>query len=225
MNSNIFFNMESIYVEYNDIIKAPAITLLNVIRNKGKIREIMDFTPIDGLSDQGLTEWYVTRKHINPFEDLIRPEVEYDKENIDGLLYDQLKLSRNFIDYSLDLKFTQALALTISRHMVKKVFIYSPVKLPGLEEDAMSALNTEPIFLYGDFKDTLNKVPNDSTYVLSDVTKVNILDENDKLKMNGLLIPYSYRYNYLSNDKFKFKVDFEALLDKVTFKYGLFGAI
>lgn len=225
MNMNIFYNCEAIFIEYNDIIKAPMATLLNVIKSNKKLGEIMDFSKINKLSSKGLLEWYVTRKHINPFEDLIKPGIPYDKENIDGLLYNQLTCSKNFIDYSEPLLFMQTLKILMSREIVKKIFIYSPIKLPGLEEDVKLYLDKDVTFLYGTLEDALKKVPNDSTYVLSDIEKVNILDDCGKLNMNAILVPYSYRYNYMLTNKVEVKVNFDKLLDKCVFKYAFFKAI
>lgn len=225
MNMNIFYNCESIFIEYNDIIKAPMFTLLSVAKNNERLKEIMDFDKIHKLSTKGLLEWYVTRKHYNPFEDLIKQEVPYDKANIDGLLYSQLSCSSKFIEYSEPLLFVQTLRVLISREIVKKIFIYSPIKLPGLEDDLKLYLDKDINFLYGELEECLKLVPNDSTYVLSDIEKVNIIDKCNKLNMSAVIIPYSYRYNYKLNSKINFKVDFDKLFEKSVFKYGFFRAI
>ena len=212
-------------IEYNDILKAPMATLLSVIRSNIKLREIMDFSKIDGLSNKGLMEWYVTRRYNNPLEDLIKKEVPYDKENIDGLLYSQLSCSSNFIDYSEPLLFIQTLKILISREIVKKIFVYSPIKLPGLEDDMKLYIDKEITYLYGSFVDCLKKIPPDSTYVLSDIEKVEILNSNNKLNMNAVIVPYSYRYNYKVTDKTTLKVNFDEFLKTSVFKYGFFRAI
>ena len=74
----------------------------------------------------------------------------------------------------------------------------------------------------GKFEDLVKIIPQDSTYVFSDIEKVNDLVKMNRLNLSCVLIANGLRYNFMENDSSKLKVDLEELSKKYIFKYSFF---
>ena len=62
-----------------------------------------------------------------------------------------------------------------------------------------------------------------ATYVFSDITKVNVLEESGKLYLSSIMIPAEYRYN--KKNFYDYKVDFDKMRENTVFKYNFFSAL
>jgi hypothetical protein len=77
-------------------------------------------------------------------------------------------------------------------------------------------------YMDGKFEDMVRFIPTDSTYVFSDIEKVNTLIAANKLNLSCVLIANGLRYNYTEEDSTKLKVDLKELTEKYVFKYSFF---
>ena len=219
MQTNLFYNSEALFIEYIDIIKATPYYLLDIIKNNKKLQEIMDMEPIKYLGDIGKVEWYLTRKNQNIFKELLSVDIP-DKE-IDNILYKYLSFDSRLVKYASSLNFLGALNVLINQKMVNHIYIYLPYEDNSIEETFFDfRFNFK--FLYGDLKECLSTVPKDTTYVFSDIEKVNTLIELDRLQLSSVMIPNEYRYN--KDFENKIKIDFTEINKDIIFKYAFFNA-
>lgn len=222
MMSNLFYNSEYLFIEYNDIIKAPSIRLLQLCKLNPMLRDIMDFSIIDLLNYEGLCEWYKYRKNRNPFKELMYNNINISDDELDEILYCELNTDYRFFDYSDELVFTKALNIIIRQKLVKNILIYSEKECANIKTDINNLFGTHVFYKYGEFKNIIETIPNDTTFILSDINKVNIIKDNNKLNFSTIIIPNDYRYNKLNmND---FKIDFVELNKDYVFKYGFITA-
>ena len=77
--------------------------------------------------------------------------------------------------------------------------------------------------MFGDLTECLKKIPIDSTYVFSDIMKINNLIENDHINYSSFIIARDLRYNYKEDDKTKLKIDIESLSENYVFKPAFFN--
>lgn len=221
----MFYNSQCIFVEYNDVIKIPWFALLYVIRNDENMEKFFDLTEIKDLDHQCLLEWYIHRKHRNFYKDLkIKPEFQnhIDNKFLDDLLINQLNSNDFFYKLDTELLFAQPLRIlsTSQKSLVKRIVIYNENDDEYIKNDINLIFNNCAEFISGNFKEAIKSIPEDSTYVFSDISKINILAEENKLAFSDVLIANGFRYNY--DDDMKLKVDFDELSKKYVFKYEFF---
>lgn len=107
--------------------------------------------------------------------------------------------------------------------IVKKFFIYNRYENTSIAEDLLDVFDEDIIFLTGELPDALKEVPDDSTYVFSDITNVSVLAECDKLNYSSILIPYEYAYNKTSEGDYLIKID--EYMKNYLFKIDFFNAL
>lgn len=199
-SDSVFFNSKSIFVEYIDIIRSPYFLLLyglsktsNPVRNSA-----IDVSRIYGLSEKDLTDFYYNRRNQNPLYDIAKPGVDYDKldMSVDSCIAENADLTV----YSPELNFVNVIRILMHTDslLVKKIYIYYPYDNPNIKRDiaTLYEFNRNIEFIYGDLSDVLKTIPEDSTYVFSDITKIEVLHDLGKLNMSSIVLPYEYGYNY-----------------------------
>ena len=67
-SDDIFQNTECLFIEYDDVLKSPMFSLLNIIKDRESVKKIFDMTEFDGLTSNELYEWYVERESKNMFK-------------------------------------------------------------------------------------------------------------------------------------------------------------
>lgn len=221
----MFYNSQCIFVEYNDIIKIPWFALLYAIHNDENMEKMFDLSEIKDLEHQCLLEWYMQRKHRNFYRDLkVKPEFQnqIDDKFYDELLINQLSSSDFFYRIDTELLFAQVLRMltTTQKSLVKRIVIYNEYEDRYIKKDIDILFNNCAEFISGDFRNAIKDIPVDSTYVLSDISKINILIEENKIDFSDILIVNGFRYNY--DDNLKLKIDFDKLTNEHIFKYEFF---
>lgn len=224
--NEIFYNSQCMFVEYQDIIKMPMFILLMAIRNNENISHVFDTREIESLDTAELFEWYVNRKNINFFKDI--PLIITDKkipENFyDTLLEDYLSITDEFYTNNSELSFSHVIHKIVNqKDLVKRIIIYNNTKNVHIENDVHRMYGDDVEFLFGDFRELISQIPNDSTFVFSDINKINIMAEMNKLNYSSILIPTGYRYNMIDNNNYK--VNFDELSKEFVFKYNFFNII
>lgn len=226
-DDSVFMNSKSVFVEYIDLIRSPYFYILRGIANSkmSNINSVFDLSKIQGKSDIELIEYYYHRRHQNPLYDLAKPGADYDK--LDKIMDGTIERDGELLMYSPELNMVDA--ITILMHtdslLVKKVFIYYPYENQNIRSDVntLFGFNENIEFVTGDLDEVLKAVPEDSTYVFSDIMKIETLAKLEKLNLSSIVLPYEYGYNYehpgdiggnllLDLDKFRdtslFKIDF-----------------
>lgn len=195
----MFMNAQCLFVEYYDIIKAPWFILLTLIHQNDKIRQIIDTSRIEGLDTNELFEWYCKRENRNFLLDLATAptnKIEYNT------ILDILMRNEIFYTINTKLNAVEAISIAIRQKMVKKVVIYTEEENQYVREDIERLFNSNPIvkYWYGDFEKILEKIPDDSSYMLSDFNKIVSMADANHLNYASLILPFDYDYNFIINE-------------------------
>ena len=223
----LFYNSQCVFIEYHDVISMPWFTMLYYMRNSEYMNTIFNMDSLRDYSLTGLLEWYLNRKHRNVFEDILTREgksINYD--NAVNILNQCMELTDDFYKIDTNLKFMSVLRLLLAEQgLVKKFYIYSEKEEAGIKtvlDYYFKDYGTKIQYITGSFGDVLKLMPKDSTYVFSDITKVQALIDNGRLNYSALLITNGLRYNYELENMKKIKVNITELSKSYVFKGDFF---
>ena len=224
---SVFLNSKSVFVEYIDVIKSPYFLFLYAIMSSDKtvLKEPFDMEIIKNIKDtEELVKWYYCRKNQNPLFDLISDEsmatVKFD--NVDDFMNKQLEENEVLIKGSSPLNFASVIQkLMTDSILVQKVYIWYPYDNRNIRNDIQTLFQNKDIeFVYGPIDKCLKNIPNDSTYVFSDITNILVLEELEKLDMASILLPVDFAYNLDENDQSL--IDLDGLQKDHVFKVNRF---
>jgi hypothetical protein len=226
-NANVFYNSKCLFVEYDDVIKMPQFLILINVNENERLNLIFDMSDVRGLPIPALFEWYIHRKHKNIFMNfplLLKSSKGKTKYQIcEEVLQDLLHTSDEFYSQHAELKFASVIdRLSEEKMLVQRIVVYNEYDNPSIKADILSKYGNEVEFVCGRFEDAIKDVTSDSTFVFSDITKVDRLREAGKLNLSSVVIPINFRYNRKEDDKTKWKIDFDTLDKQFTFKHNFF---
>ena len=220
----LFYNSQCLFIEYHDVLKSPWLMLLGVIKDNEDLNRVFDMSEIKDLDGGSLVEWYLTRKNRNFFMDFplhVNPDDRPDNDFYDNLLFKLLSSNNSFYECDTKLNFYDVLKNVYDRKMlIKKIKIYSEFYDANIEKELESEFNNSVEYCYGNFSDVAKTIPDDTTFVFSDINKINILATENKLNYQSILIVNKLRYNY--DNEGNPKADLNLLSEKFTFKYNFF---
>lgn len=222
---DIFMNSQCLFVEYHDVIKSPWFIFLIAAKDASAFKELFDTFEIDDLSYDGIYEWYMNRKTINPLLSL-----PLRKDLADKAYDDIVKWEDDFLEAEIDnpdivnidmiCSFAIILQNLLSTNVAKDIVIYTERYNKAIESDIANMFKNKVHYVHGNMNDVLKNIPDDSTYVFSDITKINTLKDCQKLNYSSVLIATRYGYNY--NDDNSLVVDIDKLRDDYIFKINYF---
>lgn len=229
-SDSVFLNSKCVFVEYIDIIKSPYFLFLYAISSsddKKILKEPFDMEPIRNIKDPDeLATWYYCRRNQNPLFDLIPDSrisvTNFDK--VDEFIDAQLRENEILITGSSPLNFVEVIKkLMTDSILVPKVIIWYPYNNPNIRKDIKELFENSYVeFVYGDISKCLKDIPQDSTYVLSDITNLIVLEELGKLDMSSILLPVDFKYNL--DEEEKSLIDLDQLQNDHIFKINHFVA-
>ena len=225
---SVFLNSESIFIEYVDIIRATYYPLLNLMR-KHEEHPLYDLSKINNLSVEEFGDWYISRKHQNPLLDLFPDDNMNHPGSVlmDSILDEQISKVPQLLKMAPILNGGKVLKNLFKdgNQLVEGGFY---IWYPTMNKSVINDINTtfESIMKYGHIltgpiDEALTHVPNDSTYIFSDITNINVMHDIGKLAYSSIIIPVEYGYN--ANDG-KYIIDFDMLRKEVVFKLDEFYA-
>lgn len=221
-----FVNANCMFVEYHDILKIPMFSLLFAIQNNKVANGVFDLSEIKTYHTvPEMLEWYVNRTHRNIFEcfPLLVPKETLPENFFDDALYNYLD---NMDDlYNLPfLSFAETVAsLSVHNTIVKNTIIYNERYSPKIEADIKNHFPPTVNFIWGDFREVLPQIEEDTTFVFSDMNKLNIMAEMKKLNYRSVIVAQNYRYNL--NDEGNPIADADVLLNRFEFNMAILPAI
>ena len=223
-NKGVFYNSECLFVEYNDVISCPWYVLLCFVKNNEGVEAMFDTTEIRDLNYEELMEWYIYRKYRNIYKNLpLRGGRAMSDKELDKFLYDQMTFSESFYTTNIALTFSVTLKYASQQKMlIKKIVIYSEYMNDFLRSEIKEKY-PDAFIMDGDFREVLKEIPMDSTFILSDLNKVNIMAEEKHLNYSSIIIPDGFRYNLMPHDSSKYIADIDELHKKYVFKLDFFN--
>lgn len=226
-SSGVFLNSECLFVEYHDIIKMPWYVLMTIVHQNEKLLPLINIKTISGLDDTGMLEWYCNRSNRNPLIDIASAPL--DKVDYDMLLDVLMTASPILYEADTELNGVQVIKTAIKQGLAKNVIFYSEKNEPSIDEDIerIFGKSSKIEVCHGSFRKLLEtKIPDDTTYMLSDFNRVITLADTGKLNYASLVLPYDYAYNFIIHDDGTKEpiVDLEYLGKENVFKVAYFNA-
>lgn len=221
-SDSVFVNAEGLFIEYFDVIRAPWYIFMLGVKNSPFIDSIVDLGYMKHVGELGWMEWYVNRKIINPLKSFpINPEFakEYGESGLDDLLNKEMD-NEDVMLYSGKFPFFDILGNLVSVNVAKNIYIYTPEYHKLVAYDIDQSYGQRIKYVYGSFDDAIEDIPEDSTYVFSDVRKVQRLAELNRLSYTSILLAEHYEYNY--NDDGNLIIDLDGLSQSNLFHFNLF---
>lgn len=226
VDGDIFTNSKCIVIEFLDVCMCPAFAIMNDLRRIGSEESV--YGKYKNYSDAALFEWYVNRKNNNFLYELynIQPN-DPKKYAVDKMYEDCMKIPMYYNEKAFKLNFLNVLNyLKETKTLVSKVYIYTDFEIPAVRDYLEHFKMTISYdYIYGDFKELLHTklTEEKTTYVFSDIEKVKILKDEDRLRKASVIMPIEYRYNKIDMNTLKYPID--EWQNEVPFKFGLFNGV
>ena len=221
-----FTNTENLVIEYNDILRPLGFDVLRVLRESDIINQFINIEPIQNISNDELYEWYLNREEANVFANCELNEnyfkdIEDRYEWLEDFLYKEID-ELQVLEYAINYSFLETIPTISNFDIIKKVFIYTERYSESVERDIKENFGSKAKYIYGDFGEVLkeNNIKDNTTYILSDIIKIEILRENDLLKFSSILLADNFGYNYDEDDELI--IDVEELATDNIFKIFYF---
>lgn len=221
-----FTNTENLIIEYNDILRPIGFDVLRVLRESDTINKFINIEPIQNISNSELFEWYVNREEINVFanfelNDDVFKDIEDRYDWLEDFLYKEID-ELNIMDIAIEYSLLNTLPSVSKSDIIKRVFVYSERYSKAIESDIKERFGIKAKYIYGDFGKVLleNNINDSTTYILSDILKIDTLIDNDLINYSSILLTDGYGYNFDEDDEPL--IDIEGLLESKIFKIFYF---
>lgn len=249
---SVFSNSDCMFCEFNDIITPTWLGIIDNLRrvdlkyidistrifNLQKVYtldDIIDLSIIKNMNPDELIKWYAVREHRNALLDLKKDNIDIDNHIIDFLI-DSItnKLFADKIAYYniednpflLNYAYTLTKTLRVASNIIKKFVIYVEQCNDEVDKFITHLYGSKVQVRSGDLVSALGDIPNTSTFVFSDVYKINALIKAGKINGASILLADGFGYNYRPNMIGKNEgllVDIDKLLDVYDFQFNAFN--
>jgi hypothetical protein len=198
-NGNILTGDDVLFVEFDDIIKTPSLTLTSLVsRLDTKETQILDTSLVKEYDPLALIEWYIMRKHRNIVAELSKLKTLDESEYEDVLTYFLKSLDAVYAS-SLRLKGCELIYTALYHKTCDEIIIYSDYTNDAYVKECTRLFGDKVTIVGGDFRQSIRSLPYNSSYVISDIKKLNILYEENKINCTSVLLPLEYHYNNIPN--------------------------
>lgn len=218
----IFLNASSIFVEYIDIIKSPYFIFLISLLADNKMGDFFDIEELRKKELVDITAWYYLREHQNLLYDLKLPSNKMKYKAMDDFL-DHM-MDPIVLESSNSLNMVDVLnSLYMNEGLVGQLYVWYPYENEAVIQDIKNTLSSIPPLniVTGPLEEALKNTKQDSTYIFSDYTNINILEKSGKLDFSSLILPEDYFYNKRDGEDI---INFEDLAKEHPFKLHKFVA-
>lgn len=229
---SVFLNADSMFIEYNDVIKSPFFAFILSAQENEYLSKIFDISLIHGLSKEELYEWYICRNDQSLFLSLpLHPEMRevFKTEEMlrtwgDEYLYKILDSHPELVEYDTRHVFINTIQKIMNTKLVDKYYIYTPVYSKSIHDSIKKIFPNKISYVYGTLVDVLkdNKITSNSTFVFSDLKKIKDIKCAGILNNSSILIADRYGYNYNYKD---YVIDPYDVGDGDVFKMNFFNNI
>lgn len=221
-----FTNTENLVIEYNDILRPLGFDVLRVLRESDVINQFINIEPIQNISNDELFEWYVNREEVNVFANFELNEnyfkdIEDRYEWLEDFLYKEID-ELNIMDIAIEYSLMDTLPTVSKFDVIKKVFVYSEKYSKSIESDVKEKFGSKAKYIYGDFTKVLteNGITDSTTYILSDILKIDALVETNLIDYSSILLTDGYGYNFDEDENPL--IDIDGLRESKIFKIFYF---
>lgn len=232
---SVFLNSKAVFIEYNDVIRSPFLLLLKSLINNDEFQKLFDVEELLKMNDSELFFFYISRKEPNLlmninirngiFENVFNSNIDLFLEWVNNFMYNEINTFSEFIENSNTLNFVEVLQKLIKTKLIRNnIYVYSEIKSDNIQSDLIQLFGNNINYVYGKLDEVImeNKIPNDSTYVFSNIRNIEVLNNINKLHLSSILIADKYGYNY-TDDYENPIIDLENLYKTNVFKLSFFN--
>lgn len=220
---SMFFNTECMFIEYRDVINAIDLSIFTMMA-KSNVNSLYNLKLFENYTNEQFMEFYINRKQRCVLLDVM-PQ-EYINlttiPEIEKTIWDLVDYIPQLCTDELNLNMVQVVKQLSETKLVKKFVIYTELYSSKIK-DHIQRLFPSAEYVYGDFAEVIKNIPTDTTYVFSDVKKIQILHDIKRLNLSSVMIPFEYRYNM--DSKMELNVNLEEIAKDSVFKMNMFRAI
>ena len=221
-SSRFLQNSTCLFIEYIDAIQLPWFSFLSFFRSNEKVNDLFDMEKIRYLSPQALLVDYFAREYRNPLVGLLKDNSIIPFEQLDILLDNLVNTMDIFFSPQVDTNLTPMVNNLLINQLIQDLIIYYPTDNKFVLDDINHKFNGKAKLVTGDLKSVLKDIPQDTTYIFSDVNNVLLLEELNKLNFSAIMLPMDYRYNFTDDKKTSLNINMEYLQSKYVFKWSMF---
>lgn len=216
---SVFSNAKCLFVEYSDVLKIPMFVGMYNNRHNEYLREIVDLSNTDHWGTLGWLEWYFLREHRNPLENFPLLDDSVSRSDLNDIVDTWMDDPDVVRTKSVQLAFVESLwRLVYLCNVVEEIVIYSRKPYMLIAEDIADLFHDKVRYMTGELEEIIPLLPEDTTYIFSDIQAINTLLKLNRLNYSSVLVPEEYQYNYNGDE---LKVDIKELLKTHIFKFGL----
>lgn len=193
----IFTNSETMIIEYLDIIKSPAILMILVNKDMDGFNMIFDGSIFEDMDYAQIYIWYMNREYKNPLK-CIPNKLNLTDVELDELYYSMLR-DIDYCSSSPELNGLSIIKKIIDDKLCKKYVIYVPYMIEHIISDIGKIFAGVDYDVVVEDLDLIKEYSTDSTYILSDMGKIDKLYDMGRLSLSAILLPSNYKYNLIEN--------------------------
>ena len=226
----MFTNSKAMVIEFHDVLCCHWFSLFYTVACNQVLSEVFQLDMFQGMDAGELFEWYIHRKHRNFFYDLELKRRFQTQKDMDAAFSHLLQEMGGIPELyqfptQMSMGYTMRQLILSTPHLVQHIYVYEGERKESELENWVQetyAGKASITFLSGPFEKAIEGVNRDATYILSDIEKISILEQQKRIECASILLAAGYRYNALPNDPDTLKIDIEALLQKYTCRVMMF---
>lgn len=221
-NNNPFtMRKEIMLIEYTDVIKCPSAGILNLIK-KDYINELKDLININKLNlmDFNNIQRYCIERPTKNVLDYIKVN-PFNTDTIYKALYNAYDTI--YMDLPL-MSIGDSVYFLSKQKFTEKIYIFSEEYDKKIEFDIKeNYCELDNVFyVAGDFKSIINSIEKPTSYILSDIDKVQTIIDENKIEFVEIMVA-QYGYNYCIDDSIlKIRGDYDKMMYDKNFKIASF---
>ena len=199
----VFSNADCLFCEFNDLITPTWLGIIDHICRvePESLKEFIDISYVKTLDPAHLIMWYAMREHRNALIDIKKPGIpDSIIDNIADSLFNEhyAYYNNNGDPYLLNYAYVLTRTMRIANIVINKFVVYVEQCNKEVDDFLTSLYGSRLDIRSGDLVSALSDIPSNSTFVFSDVFKINALKDAGKLNGASILLADGYRYNYHS---------------------------
>lgn len=198
-----FYGGSSLFIEFHDIIKPVYLmAIIKLIMSDKKYRFGLPVEMIENFSLISIIEWYLNRSHINPLK-LLDPARKATDEDLNSLLHKILDSDPKLYLTAPLLNAEKLISIIRLQKLGIPILVYSEQFEPNIEPCLSTWSNTS--YIYGPFEQVITKVPNNSSFIFSNIEYAKRLIDSVKFDTLGsIMIASDYYYNFKNKGIYKY---------------------
>ena len=222
-SNSVFLNSDVLFIEYHDVLKAPWLLTLAIIDDIDEIKNLYNTELMNLINESSRGKWYTERKYRSILKSIGAKSEELTDDDHWGYLNAVMQAIPDVYGEQSELTMMNVLRRLPpdkNHEFIKKIYIYTDVYEEAVENDLFMSNLPNHEYIYGkshhlkSFKDVLDeyKINTNVTYILSDIDKLIVLNETNRLRFSSVILADNFSYN--KNEDGTFRLPIEELIEK-----------